>query len=83
MGAATVTVIRSGAPVILAGHPGDLVSLLPAHGPAAGVATTGLLYPLVGEDLPAGTTRGVSNVFTGGEAAVSLSSGVLLAVQPG
>jgi thiamine pyrophosphokinase len=47
------------------------------------VATGGLLYPLVGEDLPAGTTRGVSNVFTGAEAAVSLSAGVLLAVQPG
>jgi thiamine pyrophosphokinase len=83
MGAATVTVIRPGAPVTLTGYPGDLVSLLPVHGPAQGVATAGLLYPLVGEDLPAGTTRGVSNIFTGAEAAVSLSLGVLLAVQPG
>jgi thiamine pyrophosphokinase len=83
MGSATVTVIRPGEPRALAGTPGELISLLPVHGPASAVRTDGLLYPLVDEDLPAGTSRGVSNVFTGTSAAVSLSAGVLLAVQPG
>ena len=38
----------------LTGRPGELLSLLPLHGPAAGVTTTGLEYPLRGETLPAG-----------------------------
>ncbi len=62
MGTATLTVIRRSAE--LHGTPGELVSLLPVHGPASGVRTEGLLYPLVDEDLPVGTTRGVSNVFS-------------------
>lgn len=81
MGSATLTVVRR--PTVLTGAPGDLVSLLPVHGAASGVRTEGLLYPLVDEELPVGTTRGVSNVFVGTEATVSLAEGVLLAVQPG
>jgi thiamine pyrophosphokinase len=80
MGSSTVTVVRKSA--VLTGSSGDLVSLLPVHGPAYGVRTDGLLYPLVDEDLPVGTTRGVSNVFIGERASVSLDAGVLLAVQP-
>jgi thiamine pyrophosphokinase len=53
------------------------------HGPALGVVTGGLLYPLAGEDLPPGTSRGVSNVLGADRATVSLTGGVLLAVQPG
>ncbi|HEX6416915.1 MAG TPA: thiamine diphosphokinase, partial [Acidimicrobiales bacterium] len=67
----------------LAGRPGDLLSLLPAHGPARGVTTTGLLYPLRDEDLPAGASRGVSNEWVEDEATVQVRSGVLLAVAPG
>jgi thiamine pyrophosphokinase len=81
MGSATLTVVRRS--VILTGAPGELVSLLPVHGPAFAVRTEGLLYPLVDEDLPIGTTRGVSNVFVEPRATVSLTDGVLLAVQPG
>jgi thiamine pyrophosphokinase len=81
MGAARVTVVRTEA--VLEGRPGDLVSLLPAHGTALGVVTDGLLYPLHDEDLPAGTTRGVSNELTGTTASVRLRTGTLLAVQPG
>jgi thiamine pyrophosphokinase len=81
MGTATLTVVRRSA--VLHGSPGELVSLLPVHGPASAVRTEGLLYPLVDEDLPVGTTRGVSNVFVDSRATVSLTSGVLLAVQPG
>ena len=66
----------------LAGTPGDIVSLLPVHGPAEGVTTSGLEYPLHGETLPAGTSRGVSNVFAAAEARIRLTRGCLIAVQP-
>jgi thiamine pyrophosphokinase len=67
----------------LAGSPGELVSLLPLQRPAEGVVTEGLRYPLRGETLEPGSSRGVSNVFTAGRARISLASGVLLAVRPG
>jgi thiamine pyrophosphokinase len=47
------------------------------------VRTRDLLYPLVDEDLPVGSTRGVSNELVAARAAVSLREGVLLVVQPG
>lgn len=81
MGDAVVTVIRAEA--TLAGAPGDLVSLLAVGGPATGVTTDGLRYPLADETLEPGSTRGVSNVLVGATAGVRLAAGVLLAVQPG
>ncbi len=81
MGAARVTVVRARAE--LAGDVGDLVTLLPVHGAARGVVTEGLLYPLRDEDLPAGSTRGVSNELTAPTAVVTVREGLLLAVQPG
>ena len=81
MGAARVTVVRARG--TLTGQPGDLVTLLPAHGAALGVVTEGLLYPLRDEDLPVGTTRGVSNELAASVASVRLSAGTLLVVQPG
>jgi len=74
--------VTHGRTVELTGSPGDLVTLLPVHGPARGVVTGGLTYPLDGEDLPAGSTRGVSNIMVGTAATVGLSSGTLLVVQP-
>ncbi|MGH9227317.1 MAG: thiamine diphosphokinase [Acidimicrobiales bacterium] len=68
---------------VLRGEPGDLVSLVPLHGPALGVVTEGLLYPLRDEDLAVGSTRGVSNELAAPEASVRLRAGVLVAVQPG
>jgi thiamine pyrophosphokinase len=79
-GPALLTVVRDDARI--EGRPGELVSLLPCHGPARGVRTDGLLYPLDDEDLPAGTTRGVSNELVGTTARVQLREGVLLAIQP-
>ena len=80
IGDAHLTVIRDGAE--LRGQPGDLVSLLALGGPAIDVRTSGLVYPLRGERLEAGSTRGVSNVFETGTANVELTAGTLLAVQP-
>ncbi len=65
---------------MLAGRPGDLVSLLPLGGDATGIWTTGLAYPLRGETLPFGIPRGISNVLTQPTATVRLRSGLLLAV---
>ena len=41
---------------------GDLVTLLPFDGPASGVTTRGLRWPLLDATLPAGFARGLSNV---------------------
>ena len=81
LGAAHVHVIHGSRTLV--GVPGELVSLLAVHGPAEGVSTSGLVYPLAGETLVPGTSRGVSNVFAGAEAHVSLERGVLLAIRPG
>lgn len=64
------------------GSPGDLLTLLPAHGGAEGVTTEGLEYPLRGETLPPGTSRGVSNVFSASAATITVERGCLLAVRP-
>jgi thiamine pyrophosphokinase len=64
------------------GRPGELVSLFAMHGPADGVRTEGLRYPLEGETLQPGSTRGVSNELLGEEARVTLERGVLLALRP-
>jgi thiamine pyrophosphokinase len=67
----------------LDGDPGELVTLLAVNGPAEGVATEGLAYPLRGETLEPGSSRGVSNVFAATRARVTIERGVLLAVRPG
>ena len=93
VGRSRVTVIRSERTLV--GRPGELVSLIPVGGPAHGVTTSGLDYPLEDETLRSGSSRGVSNTFStlddgararhGGSsvtADVRLRSGTLLAVQP-
>ena len=79
VGATRVHVVRGARE--LSGQPGDLLTLLAVHGPAEGVRTEGLAYPLRGETLEPGSSRGVSNVFVSDTARVTLSSGVLLAIR--
>lgn len=81
MGEARVTVVRQEA--TLTGRRGGLVTLLAVHGAALGVTTESLLYPLRGESLQPGSTRGVSNELTGAVATIRIEGGVLLAIQPG
>lgn len=76
-------VVRGGDAVELTGRTGEVVSLLPIHGDARAVTTTGLRFRLTAEDLPAGSTRGVSNELATDRATVALGGGVLLAVLPG
>ena len=81
-GDAYVRVLHGGgAACAITGAPGSLVTLLPAGGDAHGITTAGLEYPLRGETLPAGTTRGVSNVLVGSVGSVVLEQGTLLVVQ--
>jgi thiamine pyrophosphokinase len=63
------------------GKAGDTVSLIPLNGEAKGVTTRNLAYPLHDETLPAGPSRGLSNVLTSNKASLSLREGFLLAVH--
>ena len=80
VGPAQVHVVRDERELV--GRPGELVSLLALHGPAVGVRTSGLEYPLAGETLEPGSSRGVSNLFVADTARVTLEAGVLLVVRP-
>ncbi len=80
LGDAEVFVVRDR--VELTAAPGALCSLLPVGGPAVGIRTDGLRFPLVGETLEPASTRGVSNEFLATTASVTLDHGVLLAVLP-
>ncbi len=80
LGAATVTVVRDHAP--LRGPVGSLVSLFAVHGPALGVTTRALRFPLRDARLEPGSTLGLSNEIAGTDPQVSLDEGVLLVVQP-
>ena len=63
------------------GAPGDTLSLIPVKGDAIGVTTTGLAYPLQGDTLYFGSSRGVSNVMEQEGCRVDLETGILLAVH--
>lgn len=80
LGTAAVHVVRGAR--VLRGEPGELVSLFAVHGAAHGVTTEGLAYPLNGETLEPGSSRGTSNVFEAVEARVSVASGAVVAVRP-
>jgi len=80
IGPAAVHVVRGER--ILRGEPGEPISLFAVHGPASGVVTHGLVYPLRAETLEPGSSRGVSNVFAAPEARIGLERGVVLAVRP-
>ncbi len=80
MGGAQLVVVRQRSELL--GEPGELVTLLALGGPARGVTTEGLRYPLDGDVLWPGSTRGVSNEMTAALATVTLTAGTLLAVRP-
>lgn len=67
--------------VTLHGAAGDIVSLLPLSPVVEGIVTSGLEYPLRGEPLYMGPSRGVSNVMLGPEATITIQTGWLLVVH--
>ncbi len=80
-GARRVQLLRGPAEVQLVGRRGDLVSLLPFADEASGITTHGLAYPLRGEALPLGSSRGLSNTRDAERARVSLRAGRLLIIE--
>lgn len=67
----------------LHGSVGATVSLLAVGGPATGIVTQGLRWPLESEVLEPWQARGLSNQFSSPVATVNVESGILLAVIPG
>ncbi|MCA1795172.1 MAG: thiamine diphosphokinase [Desulfotignum sp.] len=67
--------------LILAGKPGDLISLIPVSDRVEGVIVQGLAYPLDGQTLAMGSSLGVSNYFTQKKAVISIRSGTLIAAK--
>jgi thiamine pyrophosphokinase len=65
----------------LEGRVDDLVTLIPIGTDATGVTTAALAYPLRGETLRVGRTRGLSNRRTDTVAEVALEAGRLLVVE--
>jgi thiamine pyrophosphokinase len=65
----------------LPGPVGAIVTLLPFGGDVTGVTTSGLRYPLSDEPLRTGPARGLSNIRTATDAAVTVRSGRLLVVE--
>jgi len=80
-GPTTVRALRGGERMELVGEAGDLVSLLPIGGDADGVRTEGLRWPLDGERMPMGRSRGLSNEVLAAPASVTLETGSLLVVE--
>ena len=76
-GASTLLAIDRLAGCCLAGPPGTILSLIPYGTRVAGVRTTGLKYPLQGQDLAVGT-RGISNQLLEATARVEIGDGILL-----
>ncbi len=70
---------RSNAEIL--GNPGETVSLLPSGGPATGLRSQGLRWPLNGDTLFPEKSRGVSNELLDRTASVSIESGLLLIVH--
>jgi len=81
-GVEEVFLIRPGEPAReIDGRPGDRVSLLPWGGPAGGIHTAGLFYPLRGESLYPERTRGISNQMIEMKARVSFQTGLLICIH--
>jgi thiamine pyrophosphokinase len=76
------TLLRPGGVLTWSPEGREIVSLIPLGGPAEGVSTRGLRWPLADEQLPLGDTRGISNEPTMTESvSVALGGGSLLVTR--
>ena len=66
--------------LVLQGSIGDTLSLIPVGGNVQDVVVQGVEYPLAGEELHFGATRGLSNVFLAETVPLEIGQGSLLAV---
>ncbi len=79
-GSTDIRRVHGGEHLTIHGAPGDTLSLIPLAGPVRGATLSGLDYPLTDEDIPAGSTRGISNVLTQSQARIDLKEGLLLCI---
>jgi thiamine pyrophosphokinase len=63
------------------GVAGDFVTLLPLDDPVTAITTEGLRFPLHGEDLPLGSTRGLSNELLARAGRITTLAGRLLVIH--
>ncbi len=80
IGSARAVPVHAGETAELTGAPGAVLTLLALGGRASGITTSGLRWPLRGETLEPGSTRGVSNEIVSGPVRVALAGGTLLVV---
>jgi thiamine pyrophosphokinase len=80
-GATTVRGLHAGQTLEVEGPAGSSVTLLPIGGDARGISTAGLRYPLTGETLRIGQSRGLSNEVERPPASVALEGGTLLVIE--
>ena len=80
-GCQRLRLLHGGEALELHGGAGDTVSLVPLTPDTAGIHTHGLEYPLQGEALAFGGTRGVSNVLVESPARISLDQGLLVCIH--
>lgn len=66
--------------ISLSGKKGDLISIIPFESDVR-VTASGLEYPLEGDILKAGESRGVSNVMTGEICTVSTENGTVFVIR--
>ena len=82
LGASTLHVLHPGREVRLELAVGAVFSLLALHGDCTGVDVRGARWPLADADLPAGSTRGISNAAVEPTVTVATRTGVLTVVVP-
>jgi thiamine pyrophosphokinase len=82
LGPAWLRALRGPTHAAITGPIGAYLSLLPVHGPALGITTGGLRYPLDDEPLNPGSSRGVSNEIVAAPACVRVEDGALLVIVP-
>jgi len=73
-----ITLLQPGTSLAWPPEPNEVVSLIPLTAEVLGIQTHGLRWPLTGERLQLGDTRGVSNEPNAPEARVSIERGKLL-----
>jgi len=78
-GTRQVFLIRKSA--VIHGSPGQRLSLIPLNGPATGIITKGLKYPLEKETLYPDQSRGISNRLTGSTVTITIQDGLLLCIH--
>ncbi|HLO02299.1 MAG TPA: thiamine diphosphokinase [Symbiobacteriaceae bacterium] len=78
---AVLWLLRPGGRITVPAQPGAYLSLLPLSPEVRGVVAEGVQWPLAGETLRWGQTRGVSNRISADEAFIAVRDGYLLVIQ--